>query len=270
MNLRAVHLGLSGSASAAAAGWRRRRLAAQLDRHPEWWLYPIAALGWAFLALHDLRGGHGATATAGPGDHGHHLDGSMASAEFDIGTLAVMTIAMTASMLALIGPSTRGAALRSVRRRRTGAVFDVAAGWAAVGLGVMALIGVFVATASAALGPTTMAVATLTVATGWHTTARRRRHTVGCHRAVLPPLDLRDARRMCRRHGIRLGADCWMSCGPMMATMAAASHSMLLTIPTFGVVWWERNRVAHHQRRSPVGAAVVLAAGLTWLLVGAR
>ena len=176
-------------------------------RHPEWWLYAVAAAAGLVLVVEGLPGGAGQMqgmpdTTAGPGlDHWF-----------------LMVLAM---MLPMAAPQARLVALRSLwpRRHRSAVVFTVGV------VGVWLAVGAALTTAVAWLGvdPSVRLAATLLVlAGGWQVSPLRRRLLRRCGSVRLRAADGRAADLDCLAAGGRAGALCVAGCGAAMVPMAVA------------------------------------------------
>lgn len=215
---------------------------------PVGWLWGIAGAGWFAFALLPAAGGH-------------HSTGSL-------GQHAVAGLAMVAVMAPLIAPNVRYAAVRSPSRARRAVAVDVVAGWALVWAGAAVVLGVGTWALAGAVGPPTAVALVTAVAAVWQSTPLKRRSVARCDRRLAPPLDRRAARRASRRFGLDLGRNCALSCGPLMALMASAGHSLPVAAACVAVAWYERQRRPHHDPATRgttlaiagIGLAVVVAA----------
>jgi len=213
---------------------------------PERWLFAVAAAGWlGLLALGtvDLLRGHGDHGPLGP----HVLGG----------------LAMVAVMAPLVAPNVRYAALRSPAQVRRRVTVEVAAGWALVWVGVAVVLGAGALLATSVLGGLGAVGLATAVAVGWQHSAPKRRSLTRCHRVLAPPLDRARSRRACRRFGVRLGADCALSCWPLMALMAVAGHDPLIAAGAVGIAWYERRRRPHHDPGTAETSLAIVAVGAT-------
>lgn len=228
--------------------------------HPQWWLYPVAGLGWMWLLAAPLL------APDPMGGHGSALTGAPATA---FGTGQVVShvaamLAMIAAMTPLIEPNVRYAALRSPRRIRLRVTRDVVAGWAAVWLAAATAITMATVLLIYLLGDVTAVVVAAAVAVGWQYSNSKQRSLVRCSRVFAPPLG-RDAGPATRRFGSTLGRDCLLSCWPLMALMVALHHFWPVVAALLALTWYERHRRPHHDPGTSLvvaGIVAVAAAGI--------
>jgi Predicted metal-binding integral membrane protein (DUF2182) len=226
------------------------------QREPQWWLWVVALVGWAGLLTAFVAG------LGAPAGHGHH-----AHAIPLWWGHAVAAVGMVAVMAPLISPNVRFAARRSPRRARGAAARAVVVGWALVWLGAAAVLGVGGVVLVGVLGELVTIALVTVAAVAWQYSARKRRALARCHAVLAPPLERARARRACRAHGIALGRDCVVSCGPLMALMAVAAHDPLVVAGAVGVAWYERRRRAHHDPATRVTAMAIAATGVVALVV---
>jgi hypothetical protein len=203
---------------------------------PEAWLYGLAAFAGVALVL---------AAPDGAG-HVHHHHAAMAR---DMGMPARSLVAdwqhwgvmVLAMMLPIVAPYARRVAMRSVWQRRHRAMACFVLGY----LGVWFAVGAVVVAAVAALGAPAVALpVVLLAAAGWQVSAPRRRVMRRCG-SLRPCAGDRD----CAEAGVRLGARCAFTCGPVMAAMAV-SHGLLLMSALFCVLLSERARGPNPGRRA--------------------
>jgi predicted metal-binding membrane protein len=214
---------------------------------PEAWLWGIAGLGWVALAVLPFAGGH------------HHGTGSLAPH-------AAGYLAMVAVMAPLIAPNVRYAAVRSPSRARRAVAADVVAAWALVWIGAVVLLGLGAWLLAEQVGHLA-AIGLVTVgAAAWQWTPLKRRSLARCDRRLAPPLERRRARWASRRFGAVLGRDCVVSCGPLMALMAAAGHSVAVAAACVAVAWYERRRRPHHDPATLETSLGIAAIGATALV----
>lgn len=218
--------------------------------HPELSLAAVAAAAWlAVLTVHIAPGPFQAAAqhsstlmpeqampghlhgTSIPGVTGHlSVTSGPGSAPTFLLSIGLWVVMATAMMLPTVLPAARSISLngRWRRRQRGPALFAIGylAVWSAVGavlLSVVWLIG------PKATGPLAVSAA-LAVAAAWEVTRWKRLCLRGCHRLRSLPPDGWRADRASVREGIRNGVWCTGSCGPMMAAMALAPHSVGLSL----------------------------------------
>jgi len=226
------------------------------QREPQWWLWGVALVGWAVLLDAFL-------AVVGAAPTGHHAHAAVHVSWAH----AAAAVGMVAVMASLITPNVRFAARRSPRRARGAAARAVVVGWALVWLGAAAVLGVGGVVLVGVLGELVTIALVTVAAVAWQYSARKRRALARCHAVLAPPLERARARRACRAHGIALGRDCVVSCGPLMALMAVAAHDPLVVAGAVGVAWYERRRRAHHDPATRVTAMAIAATGVVALVV---
>lgn len=221
------------------------------SRRPGGWLYGIAGTGWLALVVLALPGGHAGHSAA------------------PLGTHVAGWVAMVAVTAPLIAPNVRYAAMRSPSRARGVVAVDVVSGWALVWAGAAVVLAVGTGLLVAGLGQTAAVVVTTVVAAAWQWVRLKRRAVARCGRRLAPPMDPGRARRAARRYGTDLGRDCVLSCWPLMALMAAAGHSVLVTAACVAVAWYERRRRPHHDPATYTTSLAVVAIGSVVLATGA-
>ncbi len=217
-------------------------------RHPEWWLYTVAASAGFVLVVDGLS----AMPMSGPG--------SVMLPGADHWFLMVL-----AMMVPLAAPQARLVALRSVwqRRHRSAALFAV--GLIAVWIAVGALLTGLVALADAS-PPAWLPPALLVLAAGWQVSAPRRRLLRRCGSVRLRAADGPAADLDCARVGVRAGVLCVAGCGVAMLPMAVTPmgpDGLLLMAGVLAILWWERasgpNPATRAGRPHEAVALVVLA-----------
>lgn len=250
--------------------------------HPELSLAAVAAAAWfAVLTVHIATGPlllpaqHFPTLIPDQGQAGHHSGRSnpgVAAHQYVMSqpggaptllvSVGLWILMATAMMLPTALPEARSISLNGKwkRRQRGPALFAVGylAVWSAVGtllLSAARLIG------PKAAGPLAISAA-LAIAAAWESTRWKRLCLRACHRLRALPPDAWRADRASVREGIRNGAWCAGSCGPMMVPMALAPHSvgLLLMVFLFAVVSAEKllTRAVDHLRL--VAAVLTIAA----------
>ena len=203
---------------------------------PEAWLYGLAAFAALALVL---------AAPDGAGHvHHHHAvarDTSMPARTLlaDWQHWGVMVLAM---MLPVVAPSARRVAMRSLWHRRHRAMASFVLGYLAVWFAVGAVV---VAAFAVAGTPPWVLAAVLLVAAVWQVAPPRRRVMRRC--GVVAPCAVSD--RGCAEAGLRTGARCAFTCGPVMAAMAV-SHGLLLMSALFCVLLSERARGPNPAKRA--------------------
>jgi predicted metal-binding membrane protein len=158
----------------------------------------------------------------------------------------LMVLAM---MLPVVAPQVRTVAMRSLwtRRQRSAGAFLVGyvAVWVAVG-GL--LLAPLVALDVYPLG-TPWLIGFLLVAAGWQVSPPRRRLLRRCSSLRLGAAAGRAADVDCVRAGMRSGARCLATCGPLMLAMLAG-HSLWLMAVLLVVLLSERSRGPDPVRRA--------------------
>lgn len=217
-------------------------------RHPEWWALTLSVFAWTSMFA-------GAWTAADSGTlHAGHAHASSSPLWTAAGGWLVMIAAM---MLPLLVDPIRTAAARSLWPRRDRAVALFLAGY----VGPWLLAGAIALPAAVLLqrtaSPATVASLAFMLAALWQMTPMKKRALLACHRTMpLAPRGWR-ADRDCLRYGARVGLECVVSCAPMMAAAALASHAL---IPMVGV-----SVIALVERRAPRLPALFTAAGLAAL-----
>jgi predicted metal-binding membrane protein len=189
-------------------------------RHPEWWLYAVAAAAGFVLVVDALAAG---TMRMPPGlDHWF-----------------LMVLAM---MLPLAAPQARLVSLRSLweRRHRAGALFTV--GLVGVWLGVGAVLTSVVRVLDPG-PPGWLAPVLLVAAASWQVAPPRRRLLRRCGSVRLHAADGAAADVDCVRAGVRAGGLCVAGCGVAMLPMAVlpmGPEALLVMAGVLVVLLWER------------------------------
>ncbi len=229
--------------------------------HPEWWVYAVAGVAWAGLALTSYAATGGGTST----HVGHHEMAGMVMPSDREGFVTAWSSAwggwtsmVLAMMLPVVAPQVRTLALRSLwsRRQRSAGFFSL--GYVAVWLlAGAALLAALVALDAEPLG-TAWLIGLLLVAAAWQVSGPRRRFLRRCGSLRLREPTGSAADLNCVRVGVRSGGRCLFTCGPLMLTMVA-SHSVLLMVGLLGVMLSERSRGPDPVRRAgrPLEAWVV-------------
>jgi predicted metal-binding membrane protein len=212
-----------------------------------WWAHPELSL--AVLTVHITSGPfqaapqHLSTLVPDQATTAHNHDTSNSgiaghqpvppgpgSALMFLHSVGLWVLMATAMMLPTALPAARSISLNGKwkRRQRGPALFAVGylAVWSAMGallLSAVWLIG------PKADGPLAVSGA-LAVAAAWEPTRWKRLCLRACHRSRSLPPDGWRADRASVREGIRNGVWCTASCGPMMAAMAVAPHSVGLSL----------------------------------------
>lgn len=182
--------------------------------HPEWWALAICAGAWLLLVsgVAELEHDHAAMAAGLPQWRGALLH------------WLLMVMAM---MLPLVAGPVRGAAIRSLWRRRHQAIAAFLVGYVAFW---MAAGAVFIfAVARLRLEHSAVALpAALVLAAVWHLMPARRRALHACHRsAPLAPSGWR-AHWDSLRYGWVVGGRCLVTCGVLMLACLLAGHNLWL------------------------------------------
>jgi len=210
------------------------------SRHPEWWLWAMAASGVLVLVA---LAGSGHQHNTSPGPH------------------AAAWAGMIGVAAPLIARNVRYAALRSPRDARAGVAAAVVAGWALVWTGCAVVLGGVAWLSAAAVGGAATTALAAAGAVGWQRAPLKRRSLARCHRVVAPPLG-RRARRASWWYGVGLGRDCVLSCWPLMTLMAVAGHNLVVVATGAAVMWYERRR-PHHDPATRGTSFAIAAVGLT-------
>jgi predicted metal-binding membrane protein len=256
--------------------------------HPELSLAAVAAAAWfGVLIMHiatgpllivaqhfsalvpdqGMAGHHGGRSNPGMAGHQYPMSEPGWAPTFLV-SVALWVLMATAMMLPTALPEARSISLNGKwkRRQRGPALFAVGylAVWSAVGILLLSaawLIG------PKATGPLAIS-ATLAIAAAWESTRWKRLCLRACHRLRPLPPDTWRADRASVREGLRNGAWCTGSCGPMMVPMALAPHSaaLFLMLFLFAVISAEKllTRAVDHLRLAAAVlavAAIVVASG---------
>jgi predicted metal-binding membrane protein len=254
------------------SSWRRT-----WRMHPELSLAAVAAAAWlAVLTVHIATGPfataqHFSNLMPDQGMTGHHHGTSNAGiaghqsvmAPTFLVSVGLWVLMATAMMLPTALPAARSISLNGKwrRRQRGPALFAVGylAVWWAGGVLLLSAVGLI---GPKATGPLAVSGA-LAVAAAWESTRWKRTCLRACHRLRSLPPDGWRADRASVREGIRNGAWCTGSCGPMMVPMALAPHSVALSLMLFlsAVVLAEKllTRTVYHL---PLVAAVLATAAI--------
>ncbi|HEX2125206.1 MAG TPA: DUF2182 domain-containing protein [Thermoleophilaceae bacterium] len=220
-----------------------------LVRHPELWLYALAACAGLALALGIVA------PDAAPADHAHHQHQHHhhAPTTTPLGSWLVewrgWIVMVLAMMLPIVAPHARRIAMRSLWHRRHRAIASFLAGYLAVWLSVGAiLVGVLVAVGGTQPGPALLAAALLAAA-AWQVARPRRRVMRRC--GTLRPGAARgwQADRDCTEAGVRIGLRCTFTCGPAMLAMAVG-HSLALMAGLLALLLTERARGPNPELRA--------------------
>ena len=229
------------------SSWRR-----MWWRHPELSLAAVAAAAWlAVLTVHSATGPFHAAAqhhstpmpegmtghhhgTSNPGIAGHQFVMSDPGwAPTFLVSVGLWVLMATAMMLPGALPAARSISLNGKwkRRQRGPALFAVGylAVWSAVGVLLLSAVWLIGPKATSPLAIS----GALVIAAAWESTRWKRLCLRACHRLRSLPPDGWIADRASVREGIRNGAWCTGSCGPMMVPMALAPHSVGLSLMLF-------------------------------------
>jgi predicted metal-binding membrane protein len=221
--------------------------------HPELSLAAVAAAAWlTVLTVHaatgplpiaaeqlsTLRPDHGMAGhhrgRFSPGIAGHQSVMSEPGwAPAFLVSVALWVLMATAMMLPTALPQARSISLNGKwkRRQRGPALFAIGylAVWSAVGVLLLSAAWLIGAKATSPLAIS----GALAIAAAWESTRWKRLCLRACHRLRSLPPDGWRADRASVREGIRNGAYCTGSCGPLMVPMALAPHSVGLSLMLF-------------------------------------
>jgi predicted metal-binding membrane protein len=156
--------------------------------------------------------------------HRHFTDGVSALVHFSIRWL-LMVVAM---MLPLVVGSIRIVAQRSLWARRHRAIGGFLIGYVGVwaGAGFLAAVAVTGSEVHRSDDPRVMGAAVFAIAAWWQLTPAKLRALSACHRTMaLAPRGWR-ADRDCIHYGVRIGAPCVVSCGPLMTACLLTGHGV--------------------------------------------
>ena len=256
--------------------------------HPELSLAAVAAVAWlAVLAVHSTMGPfrltapHVPTPLPGQGMPGHHHGPSnvgltgpqtvMADPGWGptfLASVGLWVLMATAMMLPGALPAARSISLNGKwrRRQRGSALFAVGylAVWSIIGVLLLSVVWL---TGAEATSPWALA-GSLAIAAAWESTRWKRQCLRACHRLRSLPPDGWRADRAAVLEGVRNGAWCTGSCGPLMVPMVLAPHSvgLWLMLSVSAVVAAEKllTRTVNHLR-----VVAVVLAGAALAVVGA-
>jgi predicted metal-binding membrane protein len=223
------------------------RLRSLAWRHPEWWVYAVAAGAWAALAVAALPD---ATAHAG------HVHPAGDGATSGLPHAALMSLAMMAPLAA---PAARYVATTSFRSRRQRALVTFLAGYLATWTVVAAAIAVVVAAVTDAAGAAAAGAIAVGLAGAWQLARPKRSALARCRRAASVAGEGWRATRDCARFGVVHAGRCTVTCGSLMAAAAALGHSLPVMAVVFGLQVHERAARAYRPLVSAVGLALVAA-----------
>ncbi len=219
-------------AAGTGSAWARRL--ARAMRRPGWWVVPVAALGWGYVAASALTAG---------GAHPAHASADPAGPAL---TMVAPTLAMIAVMIAFVGWNLGEVALRLPSAARRGTTVLIAAGWASVWLVALVVFHLLGGLLVTLLGPVWALVAVTAAGLWWLVLPYRSRSLARCHRTVAPPLQPGRARAACLRYGRRLGISCVTSCGALMLPMPVLGHPWWGIVVVMAALSYERTRTPYH------------------------
>jgi len=245
------------SSMALAPGAILRRGSLLVERRPELPALAVAAGAWVVLFATAPR-------PAQPAVHHHqHMGGmehgtdawSMSGAQRGAILWVAMTVAM---MLPLTIPSLRYVGRMVPRSARLAATATFSAGYVVAWLpGVVLAIAVHARPPA----PGSVVVAAFVVAAAWELTLLKRKALLRCHRHHVVRAHQPARRRSCWRFGLRRGAWCMASCGPVMGALMVGAHALVpMVVVTIGLAVQQFNPVAHWYRTWSAGGLVALAA----------
>ncbi len=187
-----------------------RRLVQLTEEHPEWWVLPVSAAGWAAMGPHLM----------GTGASCHQV-----SFWADWRSWCLMVVAM---MLPLMIESVRWVADRSFRSRQGRAMLSYVAGylaaWAMAGLGVSWLLG-FSWTHATWLPAAAFGLAAIWSLSPVYSWLMTRSHAV----IPLAPSGWR-ADRDCLRLGMFQALPCLGTCGLLMIGCTLTGHGLVAMV----------------------------------------
>jgi len=235
-----------------------QRIRHSAERRPEWWVLAVSAACWVALLRLSLSSqgsiGPGSTPMSGGDATLNEMAGmcgvSRATGWWSwrppgeaVGMWVVMTVAM---MIPLTIPSLRHVARMVPQAARSAALATFCSAF------VLAWIpGVALAVWIHGRPPVSAGiVAAAFVAAGvWELTPMKRRALLACHRTAVIRAAQPGRRRTCWQFGIRRGAWCTASCGPLMVALLLTGHALIpLLVVTVGLAVQRYSSEAHRVR----------------------
>jgi predicted metal-binding membrane protein len=232
------------------------RLRALVWRHPQWWIFFVAAACWVGVALGDLFGGISAT---GSGVHDHLATPENSGGGMGVSGAVVMTVAMMAPLAA---PAARYVSLTSFWSRRHRAQVLFLGGYLGAWIALGALTASGVAIVANEIGRAAAIVVFFGAAATWQFTWVKRRALRRCNRTMaIAPKGWR-ANWDCIRFGAISASSCVVTCWAFMASVAAAVHALEVMAVVFGLQLHERIT----RRYRPSISALILVVVAAWSL----
>jgi predicted metal-binding membrane protein len=181
--------------------------------------------------------------------------------------------AWAAMTVAMMGPSclplARYVSANTLRPRP--AVVGFFAAYLVVWLGFLALFAVADTAAHATVGEGSAAVTggvagtAFLVAAVWQLSAVKRRFVLACRTVELLPARGGVA---CRRLGLRQGASCVGSCGPLMLATMSAPYGRLLWMPLLAALAWLEKAAGRRRRLAKPTAVLLGATAMIYIVAG--
>lgn len=245
-----------------------RRVRQTAERRPEWAVLVVAAVSWVALLRMSLgsQGSTGSLSTYQPGAGAQlggvaGMCGSSRGAGWGwrppaeaVGMWVVMTVAM---MIPLTIPSLRHVSRMVPRAARSGALVTFCSGFVLAWIPGAAL-AVWI---HGRLPVSAGIVAGAFVAAGaWELTPMKRRALLRCHQTAVIRAAQPGRRRSCWQYGIRRGAWCTASCGPLMVALLLTGHALLpLLAVTVGLTVQRYSPDAYRSRGRSAAAFSMIA-----------
>lgn len=217
-----------------------RRVRHTAECQPEWAVIVLAAAGWVALlrlsfASHPTSGHLAHSAGAGSAGGMAGMPGMPQAAAWRppveaVGLWVVMTVAM---MLPLTVPSLRHVARMVPRSARSVALATFCSAFVVAWLPGAALAVWIHSRLPVSAG---IVAAAFVAAGAWELTSIKRTALLRCHRTAVIRAAQPGRRRTCWQYGLRRGAWCAASCGPLMVALALSGHTPLpLLLVSLGV-----------------------------------
>src|SRR2546423_667664 len=195
------------------------RLEGFVWRVPEWWVWGLVAVSWAFLAV-----GAPLNVAESPAHPGHvHAQTQALNELVPVSSFACVV----AMMVPLLLPTLRRTAFASLWQRRQQAMVECLLAYLVVWIAFALVLGVVTRPLTIFGGQLVVIGGTSLAALAWQRTAMKRQALRACH--LMLPLAPRGWRadRDCLRLGATVGLNCVITCWPLMALAAATQHQPL-------------------------------------------
>jgi predicted metal-binding membrane protein len=240
-------------------GWH----ASHRRRFPEWWVSLPVVVAWLALAVM-----HRHQVWWSPGSGAHHHAPSEPGLSRELGTWAVMTVAM---MAPVTPPALRYVVLNSFpwRRNRALVIFLMSFVGVWLAFGFALIPAVWAVRDGLHVSGQWLTIAGLAVAVPWQMSGTKRRALIACGRAIPLRPEGRLADKSCAEYGLQQAWRCIKSCWALMFLMLTVAHG------GFGFVWMIAISIfvaaeeLHPQRlrlQQPSAATLAILLGVTLML----